>query len=180
MFNEKNRAILPFVAACCLFEFLKTILNTLANDNLLRLYLADFQCTYSNLQSIFDVACGISYFLVLRAILCMYANGDNPNYLKWMAFLKAGDEDELTGKFVINRREAASFLNIISALIRLAKINVRLFFVFQVLLHSRTLFAAYSRLPLSAFLFSTIPSALSFYVVNVACYQVSFLCFFVV
>lgn len=172
LFNRRNRVLLPIVATCCLVELLKSLVNALANNYLLRLYLCDFICTYSNLQSIFDLACAISYTFVIRCFYHMYRNRNNANHLKWLLFLKVSDEKQLVSKYVLNKQEAASFLNQVYLFIWLAKRNVQLFLVLQILLHLRTFLAAYSQLSLSAFFFCTLPNALSFYTVNILCYQV--------
>ena len=43
------------------FELIKTIFHAFVNDNLLRLYMADFQCTMSNDQYLFNLSIAVGH-----------------------------------------------------------------------------------------------------------------------
>lgn len=109
----------------------------------------------------------------------MYINNRNLAKIQWLSFLKMSKKTELISNYVLDRKEASSFLQYVDILIRSAKTNGVLFHVFSFLLHFRTFVAAYKQLSFFAFLSCTVPSAISFYVATTICYAATN-CFFII
>ena len=83
---------------------------------------------------------------------------------------------------MISKKESIKFLFIINLLIKLAKLNVFLFFLFDVFIHLRVLYHGLSLMSIYFIILSYVPNAISFYICIFWSYQhsnYSFLIFFV-
>lgn len=133
-------------------------------------------------QYLFDLTVSISFFYVVRfgvQFILDSKSGAEIKKLRWLKFLKMTNVDELIINYPINRETAFKFLSNVDLIIRIIRINMILLYSFVVLLHLRVIFVAYSTLSIQAFILSTLPNLISFYISFLASYQ-SVNCFFAI
>lgn len=163
VFDARKRTFFACLSIVSTYEMVKFITNGILNDNLIRLYIGDFICTFSKHQALFNLSLSVSFIFFLRAIIYFFRN-DNDEHLnkfQYLNFLQLGTE-ELTKRHQFTRTEANQFVNRTNAFIKFSKTNRPIYFLGVILGVIRVSIVAYSTIELKWFLFCTLPNLISF------------------
>ena len=170
VFTRKKKLFCYLMVILTTFEIIKTIFHAFVNDNLLRLYMADFQCTMSKDQYIFNLSIAVGHAGILRACLYLLFNENNLSKFQWLKFLKIQDQRILVEKHFFSYYEAESYLRYVRLFMKLLK-QCELFYIFgSIGVIGRVVFFAYKEIPIYWFLSSTLTNGLEYLFMLISCY----------
>ena len=162
VFTRKKRLLCYLMIILLTFEVIRNIFHAILNDNLIRLYLVDFQCTMSKYQFLFNLSISISYAAMIRAYLYLLFNENNLSKFQWLNFLKLQDSRILVQKYFFSSREAESYLDSFQKFVKLVRINHLFYMISCFGVIGRVVFFAYKEIPFHWFLGSTLTNATIF------------------
>ena len=156
VFTRKKRFFCYLMIILTTFELIKTTFHAFVNDNLLRLYMADFQCTMSKDQNIFNLSIAVTHAAMIRMYIYLLFNENNLSKFQWLKFLKIQDPRILVEKHFFSYFEAESYLRFVRLFKKLVKQN-EFFYIFGCIgVVGRVFSFAFKEIPIYWFLGSTL------------------------
>ena len=166
VFTRKKKLFCYLMVILVTFELIKSIFHGIVNDNLLRLYLVDFQCTMNKIQFLFNFSISFTHAAMIRMYLYLFFNENNLSKFQWLKFLKLQDARTLVEKYSFSSREAESYLDSLQEFVKLVRINHIFYLVGCFGIIGRVVFFAYKEIPFRWFLGSTLTNATLFLIMN--------------
>ena len=155
-----------------MFELIKTTFHAFVNDNLLRLYMSDFQVTMGKDQYLINLSNTVLHGAMIRMYIYLLFNENNLSKFQWMKFLKLQDARILVKKHFFSPREAESYLDSLQKFLKMVRMNNDFFLMGCFGVMGRVVFFAYKEIPIYWFLGSTLPNGAVFLLMNGSNYYI--------
>ena len=170
VFTRRKKLFCYLMITLVTFELIKTIFHAFVNDNLLRLYMADFQCTMSKDQYLFNLTSGVAHVAMIRVYLYLLFNENNLSKFQWLKFLRIQVLKVLVEKHFFLPKEARSYVSSLNKFINFAQLNEFMFFFGCFGVVGRVFIFAFKEIPIYWFLGSTLTNGLEFTFMINSCY----------
>ena len=125
IFNPPKRRFFMILLFLIIFDGSKMLLNAILNENLVRLYISDFVCTWSKYQALFNYSIIVCYVFLVRLEIYFFLNDRNENSKKfsYLNFLRIDTERELVKKHLLSPKAARRYLLFIDVLMKIVRLN---------------------------------------------------------
>ena len=135
IFNRPKRRFFTILPIFIIFDGSKMLLNAILNENLVRLYISDFVCTWSKYQALFNYSVVVCYVFLVRLKIYFFLNDCNESSKKfsYLNFLRVNTEKELVMKHLLSPKAARRYLFLIDLLMKIVRLNGPLYFIGKLL-----------------------------------------------